>query len=451
MDKIKLIILREFLTRVRKKSFIVMTFVGPLLMAALMIVPVFLATLENEDEKRIGIIDESGIFENKFKDTKSLIFFSMEQSMEEAKTHLMTSDDYGFIHIPANIIDDPEAATLFSRSQPGINTKSDIERVIRKEIESIKLVNTIEALDLDPSDKAVALKIPETIKTRVELSTIKLGEGAQEEETFAEISMAIGIFSGIIIYFFIFMFGVQVMRGVIEEKTNRIIEVIVSSVKPFQLMMGKIVGIAMVGLTQLLLWIILTSGIVTVYNIATSSDSSSAQTELLTQNINIPQSDVDIQEELQDQNKLMKMLNSLPILQIIISFLIYFLGGYLLYAALFAAVGSAVDNETDTQQFMLPITIPLILSMVMAQFIIQNPEGPAAFWFSMIPLTSPVIMMVRIPFGVPIEELILSIALLIGAFLGATWLAARIYRTGILMYGKKPSYKEIWKWIKYKG
>lgn len=451
MNKIKLIIQREYLTRVRKKSFIVMTFLGPILMAALMIVPVYLATLEDNDEKKIGIIDESREFIEIFKDTESLKFHQLKADLEQAKKDLQQSNDYGFVYIPANIVEEPESAILFSNKQPSLNVKESIERIIRKEIESRKLVTTIEALNLNPSDKEVALKIPESIKTRVKLSTIKLGEDAQEEETFAEISMAIGMFTGIVIYFFIFMFGVQVMRGVLEEKTNRIIEVIVSSVKPFQLMMGKIVGIGLVGLTQLLLWIVLTAGIVTVYNIATADSSSASQTEMLSKNMNLSEDNVEIQKELKDQNKLMRMLNSLPIIQIIISFLIYFLGGYLLYAALFAAVGSAVDSETDTQQFMLPITIPLILSIVMAQFIIQNPDGPAAFWFSIIPLTSPIIMMVRIPFGVPIEELILSIGLLIGAFLATTWLAARIYRIGILMYGKKPSYREIWKWIKYKN
>jgi len=451
MNKIKLIIQREYLTRVRKKSFIVMTFLGPILMAALMIVPVYLATLENNDEKKIGIIDESKEFIDKFKDTESLKFHPLEADLEQAKLDLQHNSDYGFVYIPANIIQDPEVAVLFSNKQPSLNLKGTIENIIRKEIESGKLVNTIESLNLNAKDKEVALNIPESIKTRVKLSTIKLNEDAQEEETFAEMSMIIGIFSGIMIYFFIFMFGVQVMRGVIEEKTNRIIEVIVSSVRPFELMMGKIVGIALVGLTQLLLWIVLTFGIVTVYNVVTSENLTSQRTEMATSTINMSEANLELQEDFSDQSKLTTMLASLPIMQIIISFLIYFLGGYLLYAALFAAVGSAVDNETDTQQFMLPITIPLILSMVMAQFIIQNPEGPAAFWFSMIPLTSPVIMMVRIPFGVPIEELILSMGILIGSFLGATWLAARIYRTGILMYGKKPTYAEIWKWIKYKN
>ena len=310
MDKIKLIILREYLTRVKKKSFIVMTFVGPLLMAALMIVPVFLATLENEDEKRIGVIDDSGLFEGKFQNTKSMKFFILNKSMEEAKTLLMIGSDYGFLHIPENIVSNPESASFYSRKQPGINTKEDLERVIRKELEDIKLINTIDQLNLSAEDKEVALKIPETIKTRVSLTTIKLGEGAEEEETFAEVSMVIGIFAGIIIYFFIFMFGVQVMRGVIEEKTNRIIEVIISSVKPFQLMMGKIIGIALVGLTQLALWIVLTTGIVTVYNMATGTGGSqTAQTEMLSKNMNISD-EIDIQKEFEDQNKVMKIINS---------------------------------------------------------------------------------------------------------------------------------------------
>jgi ABC-2 type transport system permease protein len=270
--------------------------------------------------------------------------------------------------------------------------------------------------------------------------------------------MILAMFSGILIYFFIFMFGAQVMRGVIEEKTNRIIEVIISSVKPFQLMMGKITGIGLVGLTQFLLWVILTGTIVTI---ATSSFSMKikpgAATEQLMpsqakgMSIQLPNAADSTKVSGEQSNEVINAIESIDFTVMIGMFLFFFVFGYLLYAALFAAVGSAVDSEADTQQFMLPLTVPLILSIVMAQYVIQEPNGPVAFWFSIIPLTSPVIMMIRIPFGVPYLQIILSMVILVAGFLGATWLAAKIYRTGILMYGKKVSYRELWKWLKYKN
>jgi ABC-2 type transport system permease protein len=240
------------------------------------------------------------------------------------------------------------------------------------------------------------------------------------------------------------------MRGVIEEKTNRIIEVIISSVRPFQLMMGKIVGIALVGLTQFVLWIALTFVITSAVKQAFEKDKYDVKQVEETFKTNSDQSTTQLQKNA-NMSELSSMLDSINFPIMVAAFIFYFLGGYLLYSALFAAVGAAVDSEADTQQFMLPITIPLVLSFVMAQFIINNPEGPVAFWFSIIPLTSPVIMMVRIPFGVPYYEVILSMVMLVLGFIGTTWLAGRIYRTGILMYGKKVSYRELWKWLFYKA
>lgn len=254
------------------------------------------------------------------------------------------------------------------------------------------------------------------------------------------------------IYFFIFMYGIQIMRGVIEEKTSRIVEIIISSVKPFQLMMGKIIGIALVGLTQFSLWIILSMGIYAVAMAAISSDSvaNMVNTEQMMQGEQMNEmtkaaSSTDLEAQISG------MLQQIPIAKLLISFLFYFLGGYLLYGAFLAAIGSAVDNEADSQQFMMPVTIPLIFSFVVAGTVMDNPDGALAFWLSIIPITSPVIMMVRIPFGVETWELLLSMALLVLGFLGATWMAAKIYRTGILMYGKKITYKELWKWLSYKG
>jgi ABC-2 type transport system permease protein len=450
MNKIKLIIAREYLTRVRKKSFLVMTILGPILMAALIVVPMWLTNFEDQSQKSIAVLDESGIFFNKFKSDNQTKFYQIHKDVNLAKQDLVTSKDYALLYIPKKLVSLPTQAFLYSEMQVNLNLKSYIERVMSKELETQKLIIQINKLNLNEENKKIALNIPKSIKTSITLSTIKLGENNKEQETFTDVTTVLGIFSGLMIYFFIFMFGVQVLRGVIEEKTNRIIEVIICSVKPFQLMMGKIIGIAMVGLTQLLLWVILTSSIVGIAKLGFGKDINVAKTELTSiDNQLIPEPTItSSNSNLEFAWKKIKSIN-FPV--IILSFAFYFLVGYLLYAALFAAVGSAVDSEADTQQFMLPITIPLLFSIIMAQFVINNPDGSIAFWLSIIPFTSPIIMMVRIPFGVPYEELALSITLLILGFLAATWLASRIYKVGILMYGKKPSYKEIWKWVKYRN
>lgn len=450
MNKIKLIIAREYLTRVRKKSFIVMTILGPILMAAMIVVPVFLATMDDSSERKIGVIDETGLFFEQFKNDDQYIFHKIDKDINIAKLELSSSDDYALLYIPKKMVSLPTQGMLYSDKQPNLNLKSYIERVMSKEIEEQKLLIQIDRLNLSEANKEIALNIPESIKTTINLSTIKLGEGDEETKTYAEVSMVVGIFTGLMIYFFIFIFGAQIMRGVIEEKTSRIIEVIVSSVKPFQIMMGKILGIALVGLTQLALWVVLTTSIIGLAQLAFDTDIKSPQSELMSSSQMLPGNATETMN-VSNSDKIWEVIGSINFGMIIACFAFYFLAGYLLYAALFAAIGSAVDNETDTQQFMLPITIPLILSIVMAQFVIQNPDGAVAVWMSIIPLTSPIIMMVRIPFGVPYEELALSMGLLILGFLGTTWLAARIYRIGILMYGKKPTYKEIWKWIRYKG
>jgi ABC-2 type transport system permease protein len=291
--------------------------------------------------------------------------------------------------------------------------------------------------------------------------TKKIDEIGDESDSSTELSMIVGMFSGILIYMFIFLYGVQVMRGVIEEKTSRIIEVIISSVKPFELMMGKIVGIALVGLTQFLLWTILSGTLITGSKMlvedhfadqgtAISIEQAMSTTQSISPEVE-EQASAELNQEAVDE--LFASISQIDFPVILFSFLFYFLGGYLIYSALFAAVGSAVDSEADSQQFMLPITVPIIFSFVMAQVVINNPTGPWAFWLSMIPFTSPIIMMVRIPFGVgttvPYWELGLSMTLLVIGFIATTWLAGRIYRTGILMYGKKISYKELWKWLRY--
>ncbi len=444
MNKIKLIIQREYLSRVKKRSFVVMTILGPILMAAMFVIPVYVSTRQG-DVKKIAILDETGIFRDKFTDTKTILFTNVTGPIATLKEQLSDSGYYAVLHIPKTEAVIPSSAIIYSNKQASVTVTGAIKNTMQKEVERLKL----EASGVDPA-------VIDSAKTKIQLASFKIDEEGNEEKSYTEVSMVIGYVGGFLIYIFIFMYGSQVMRGVIEEKSNRIVEVILSSVKPFQLMMGKIVGIAMVGLTQFILWILLTAALVTTFTAMTGaslSEAGSAQM-VMTENSRLVPSDAIPDEDEPGSNELqlvMEALHSINYGTILGFFLFFFIGGYLLYGALFAAIGSAVDNEADTQQFMLPITIPLILSIILIPYIINNPEGPLVFWASIIPITSPVAMMARIPFGVPYLDLILSVALLTLGFLLTTWIAGRIYRTGILMYGKKVTYRDLWKWVSYRG
>ncbi|MDF1673640.1 MAG: ABC transporter permease [Vicingaceae bacterium] len=437
MNKIILIIKREYLTRVKKKSFVIMTLLGPILMAGLMLVPIWLAT-KDKDLQRIEVVDETKAFINQFENTNELEFKHEFRSIAKAKAALYDSKYTSILYIKKT--DDEPIVEMYYKKQPGFSTVNNIENTIEDVMRNI---------ELNAKYKITKDQLSE-IQPSVKVKAISINEDGEEESKNIGISTAIGFGGAIMIYFFIFMFGVQVMRGVIEEKTSRIVEIIISSVKPFQLMMGKIAGIALVGLTQFLLWVLLTAIIYTVIMGAFGIDESSVQTATQTEQIlNDVNPNLSSPHPYKD---IIEGIENIPLTQILISFLFYFIAGYLLYGALFAAIGSAVDSEADTQQFMMPITIPLIFSFVVAQSVMDNPDGTLAFWLSMVPLTSPVIMMVRIPFGgVETWELLLSMVLLIGGFVGTTWIAGKIYRTGILMYGKKVTYKELWKWLFFKG
>ncbi|MCD6092022.1 MAG: ABC transporter permease [Bacteroidales bacterium] len=448
MSKISLIIQREYLTRVKKRSFILLTFLGPLLMASIWIIPIYLSGF-SEEAKVISVLDETGVFLDKFEGDENLQFVEAVPQLKAAKENLNKLDNYALLYIPKPDLHVPNTAILYSKNQASLDVKNYIKGVMKKEIEAQKLA--LHGID------------PETllsIKTNVFISSIKVDDSGNEEKNSTEISMAVGMFSSILIYFFIFLFGAQVMRGVIEEKTSRIIEVVISSVKPFQLMMGKILGIALVGFTQFMLWVLLTSTLVFGFQYAYQDELKAFQKGQIIETSQglfpdapvetIMDETADTQQQDENIGFFIDALLAIDYPVILGAFLFYFLGGYLLYAALFAAVGSAVDSEADTHQFMMPITIPLILSIVMAQFIITNPHGSVAFWMSMFPLTSPIIMMIRIPFGVPYWQILTSGLLLIIGFIFTTWVAAKIYRTGILMYGKKVNYRELWKWLFYK-
>ena len=442
MSIILTIIKREYLVRVRKKSFIVMTLLAPLLLAAFY-GAIGWAAVGSVSQKKVAILDQNGQFKGKFKDEDQLAFVYLNESPERAKKEFVAKGYDALVVIPNDVIEQPKTVQIFSNKSISLDLQSNIESAIAKEIETIKL-----------SRSGITQQVIADAKVNVDAETINLSDQG-EKSTNSIITTIIGGICGFLIYLSVFIYGAQVMRGVLEEKTSRIIEIIISSVKPFQLMMGKIVGVGLVGLTQFLLWIILTAGVVSAGSAIFGAKYAKGASSARSMQMSAVPGQRDVQKKMDASKNPMAELSAaaktLNIPLITACFLFYFLGGYLLYSSLFGAIGAAVDSETETQQFMFPITIPIIASMALSQFIIRDPDGPLAFWMSMVPLTSPIIMMVRIPFGVPAWEIALSMTLLVLGFIGTTWLAARIYRVGILMYGKKPTYKELSKWIFYKA
>ena len=436
MNNTPLIIKREYFTRVKKKSFIIMTIVGPVLMAALFIVPVWLATTNSNEIKTVTIYDKTGKYKDAFKDSEILKFeFTDISDTEQRKKAFKASDNDAMLSISDTLSNN---FVLYSEKTPDISIKENLSEQLERFLED----RNYKKLGIDKS-KLDSAKVSVNIETKTLTS-----EG--EKTSSAELPIAIGFISAFVIYMFIFMYGVQVMRGVIEEKVNRVVEILISSVKPYQLMAGKIIGIALVALTQFLLWAILT-GIIVGFVYLTFGPNFMPQGQDLSQLQNMSSKQIQNLTSNNQFSDIFVAILNFDWVTMVLTFLTFFAGGYLLYASLFAAIGSAVDNETDNQQFMLPVTIPLILAIVAAQGIIKNPEGGLAFWFSIIPFTSPIIMPMRVAMGrYEIWELALSIGLLITAFLAVVWLAAKIYKVGILMYGKKVSYKELWKWLRYK-
>lgn len=455
MNKISVIIKREYVTRVRKKSFIIMTILAPLLMAGIIIIPTVLMLGQDGDYKKIAVIEEkSDLFKGVIKNTKDAEFIYLENTkFEDIRDSIYGKAYYGVLYISPEIINIPNAIQLISEKQPPIGLLEHIERSLEKEIEKQKL----EAYNIGNLDE-----IMRSVETNVSIQTKKIDESGAVKETSTGIAMALAYIFGLLMYMLVFIFGSQVMRGVIEEKTSRVVEVIISSVKPIQLMMGKIIGIALVGLTQFLIWVFLTVAIVTVVK-SVITDKSGGSEEISQvvpgnimeggQTIAVNAKTQDISPELKEFSKLFDSALNQPWLLIIFSFIFYFITGYLLYASVFAAIGSAVDNETETQQFMLPVTVPIIIALMVAMGTMQNPESPLAFWCSMIPLTAPIVMMARIPFMSQGQywEIAVSMLIMVVSFIAFVWMAAKIYRTGILMYGKKTSWKEMWKWLRYSG
>jgi ABC-2 type transport system permease protein len=402
---------------------------------------VYLGTIKDDKIKNIVVVDKSGLYKDVLKNNESYNFQFSDATVDELKKQNSENSDFvALLYISNDLIKDSTAAVMYSEKQVNMELKSYVSGLLNKSIEEQKL-----AAYQIPNLKQMV----EKSKTDIDLKTIKWSEDGNEKEASAELALMIGMITAFIIYMFIVIYGAQVMSGVVQEKTNRIVEVMISSVKPFELMMGKIIGIALVGLTQFLMWVLLTSAILFGLSSTFAKDMDMEKIQQMQELSQKGMNGVPTAEMNGEIADFMTAVNGLDFVQIITLFIIYFLGGYLLYASLFAAIGSAVDNETDTQQFSMPIMLPIIFAIYAGIFSAENPDGPLAFWCSIIPFTSPIVMMVRLPFDVPFWQIALSIGILILSFIGTTWMAGKIYRTGILMYGKKTTWKEMWKWLKY--
>jgi ABC-2 type transport system permease protein len=449
MNKSILILKREYLTRVKKKSFIIMTLLVPLMMAALTILPAYLATMDDSEERTIAVYDPTSLILNKIESTEFTKFhYIPEHEYNELSKNFKSGKFYALLFVPTNILTTNQAE-LISDKQITFDIKNMISNRIENIIEGEKRQQVINETGVPDLEKKLA-----ATRTRIKLNTIKLGDKGEAVKSSTEMAMAIGYAAGFLIYMFVFIYGTMVMKGVMEEKSSRIVEVIISSVKPFQLLFGKIIGIGLVGLTQIAIWIVLGTALTT--GVAAYMGQGSAETAIQAQNI---MSGSQAMEQMGAASPakenmvldIIQMIGNLNIPLIIFALFFYFIGGFLLYASLMGAIGSAVDSDEDAQQMMLPVTMPLIFSIIILFAVAKNPEGPLAFWASMIPFTSPVTMMVRIPYGIPAWEIILSMSVLVGTILGTIWVAGKIYRTGILMYGKKVTLREIVKWLFYKN
>ncbi len=436
MNKILLVIQREYLTRIQKKSFWIASLLGPILITVIYAVPIWLAT-QDKEVKRIEILDESGLFQTTDLVDKEVEFKLVNKPVSDLKGSFSKEGYTAFVHLPKDLLTHSEDIKIYSEKNLSLPLKSSIERVIEKKVRAILM-----------KDAGIASEVYEKTQIEVSSETITVSEKGDETSSSSGGAMILAGVMGMLLYITLLLYGSQVMNGVIEEKSSRIIEVIISSIKPYQLMLGKILGVGMVGLTQFLLWIVLTIGL---SQVASTFYAASPVKQKVEQ---IKKVDPEVAKKMDDASpmaEVTKVIESTNIPLVVGGFLFYFLFGYLLYSSLFAAIGSAVESTAEAQQFTFIVMLPIILAFIMAQFTMQDPDSTMAFWASMIPFTSPINMMVRLPYGVPMWELATSMTLLVVGFLGCSWVSARIYRVGILMYGKKITVKEMAKWLFYKG
>lgn len=438
MSKISLIIHREYMARVRKRTFILTTILTPLLMLSLMVGLVLVMRMDSDQTAQIVVIDNSKKVGPALESNASVVFtLTQDSTHTQAINEPKYSDAYGFLVIGEDIISNPSNLNLYTRKSSTLR----LEQEVTDQISSIVERERIAAYNIAELDSIIRV-----VEAHATIKSYQIDEMDNISQSSSSASMAIAYMGGFIIYMFVFMYGAMVMQGVIEEKSNRVIEVIVSSVKPFELMMGKILGIALVALTQVAIWV----GVVLVLGAAQHYMFADMVSQIAS-----PDADMAKIASMQGINAdalgaIQQFMDPGYLLAIFVGFLVFFVGGYLLYAAMFAAIGSAVDNVQDTQQLQIPVTVPLILALMVMMNVMGDPHSSLAFWFSIIPFTSPIIMVARLPYGVPLWELALAAFLLYATFVGMTYFAGKIYRTGIFMYGKKPSLKEVIKWSKFK-
>ena len=436
MNNLPLIIKREFIARVRNKTFVVMTFLSPLIFVGMILLITWLATINNSETKKVVVVDDTGLFIQDLMNLNEIDIVDYSSvGLDIAKDSVQAKEWYGLLHIPkkASNTELNSAIEFYADESPNITTISNIEKVISAKITNQNLKN--EGLDLQKIEGSKA-----TVNIQIENFS-----GEKTSKMSSWVKMIFGGAAGYFLMMFIIIYGNMVMRSVIEEKSNRIIEIIISSVKPIQLMLGKILGTSLAGICQFVVWVILGGILMTAISLFIDVDLNQQNFSEAIKLIEKSQGSL-----IADVAEIFYEVKKLPLMTLIVSFLIYFIGGYFLYSSIYAAIGAAVDSETDSQQFMLPIILPLMLGIYVGFFsVIENPHGTVSTIFSMIPLTSPIVMLMRIPFGVPWWEVVLSMTILIGTIFLMIWFAGKIYRIGILMYGKKPTYKELFKWLKY--
>lgn len=434
MNKIGIVVKREFLYRIKKRSFVILTVLMPFLLAAVMIVPVVLSSLKGDERKEVVIIDRTGIYAPCFKSDGMFNFVLSDRMRKEYRAE--DSEVYAVVSIWGDLAKDPSASRVYSRKEISSELQKTLNDVLANKIKDQKLA----AVNVPGLDKVV-----DECGKGYDIKTVKWDGNGEEKESSTETAVFIGMFFTMLIYMFVLSYGGMVMQSVTEEKSNRIMELMVSSVKPFTLMMGKIIGVALVGLFQMLIWAVMLGLILAAAGAVAGLPGASLLNAGHVQPVTAG--------AMADGGSVVQMLStisSINFAEIISMFVVYFIGGYLLYASFFAGIGSAVNSSEDTGQFMAPTIVIMAFALYAGIFGISNPDGPLAFWCSMIPLTSPIVMMVRVPFGVPLWQELLSVALLYASAFFMIWLSGRIYRVGILMYGKKPSVGELLKWVKYK-
>lgn len=432
MNKILIIIQREFLKRVRTKGFIILTITMPFIMAALVFVPLWLSSIENDEQQKVAVIDPTGVYAKALKTSKSFAFSAQPVITEEMRSEDSPYD--AVVAISGDLVKNNGKVTIYSHKEIPGNLLDYIQSKLNETVQKQKLEATgIAGLD----------KIIDDVQRDVNMRTVKWSKEGDEQASSTYVAIIVGGIFTLLIYIFVITYGGMVMQSVIEEKTNRIIELLVSSVKPFQLMMGKIIGVMLVGIAQMALWGVMLSIIMTVASVGFGV--SQAQSIAAGQPMPSPTMNMS-----QDTQELLTAIVNLPYAEIGLMFIIMFVGGYLLYSSFFAATGASINEQEDANQFVVPITMITLFGLYAAMYSIENTDGPLAFWASLFPLTSPIVMMIRIPFGVPLWQELLSIALLYASAFLMIWIGGKIYRVGILMYGKKPSIKEIIKWMRYK-